>query len=456
MKLDLNKIKANLHPKKIYENLLISFDRSKTEIIVLGVLGTMIGGALSYHNEWARERQIPLAFSERTQIIRNLEADGKQISIDNDYLTSVNDLIMKIFEASNISYDRAFLGDNTRTFAQELEYKIDSTFSHHTNSLQDFLDDTTIRALAVKRELMRYDQLAGDSQPMINLFERSWDDTHTNVYHTECTTDSKGNTECHQEYHHTIHDYDYHKKYGEQASSSIDGLVEEYSDFKLVETPQLPRLTGAENEAAIEVSRQDKGEHKAYSNGELLGFAQIWYHGSTLVNNKKSIHRLLSQLGSDADNWRSAKKTAKSDRYPTYSRSDSGPKEFQVVEKTIDHGRSMVSYIDEMVDSVNYTVNNIDALNRKIHDYISTVLDNEKRGDAKDLKSDIMSMAKELYSKNFNNGFDVQGFRWSMVGMMSLLGTAIGAGLGFGLDYLGERFNIYEKINSNINRRKFR
>ena len=37
-----------------------------------------------------------------------------------------------------------------------------------------------------------------------------------------------------------------------------------------------------------------------------------------------------------------------------------------------------------------------------------------------------------------------------MLGIMTLLGTAVGAGLGFGVDYLGERFNIYKKINPNI------
>ena len=45
-----------------------------------------------------------------------------------------------------------------------------------------------------------------------------------------------------------------------------------------------------------------------------------------------------------------------------------------------------------------------------------------------------MKTAKEMYQKNFKEGFEVDRFRWSVLFLSILLGGGTGAGIGYLID----------------------
>lgn len=54
----------------------------------------------------------------------------------------------------------------------------------------------------------------------------------------------------------------------------------------------------------------------------------------------------------------------------------------------------------------------------------------------KRLHAEIIGIAKTLYLSNFDSGVDVDRFKESNILAFSALGAIVGAGLGFGVDYL--------------------
>lgn len=445
--MDFEYIKPKI--KDLKENFINLLKYTPAEIYILGALGLMLGVGGQHHYENYRTKRIPLGFSEITQIQRDAQSLGEELSSRTIYLASTNDQYMKVFECMNYANLKTFTGKNTHMFAQELEMRLDPTFKFHTHNLQDFLNSVPRDADKFLLSFQDHINLMNKISPITNLFQRTWDYDSTDITHTEeeCSTDSEGNEHCDdvEVYDYTDHDFTYYKQYGEQASKAIDQLTVEFVDLKYDEQVRLASKTNAEGEMAAEVSRQKIGEHKKLSRVELLTIANTWHYGSTLTQNLGKINSLWRNYNQDAFEWRIAKNTAKSESYSTTSRSDSGPKEYQLVERTIDTGNALKSAIYEVYDGVMYTKSQTKVLEAKIKEFISVELDH-KPGDSDKLKSEIMDICITGYKKNFKGGLDVDLYRWWMLPISGVAGMLLLGSLGFGIDELTKRNRFYDKF----------
>lgn len=407
-------------------------------IVALGIAGF----AWTYNHECERDKAIPIAFSEKSQIERDASGENEKVSPLTRYLTSVNDSKMKIFERWNKAHGKASR-DIARAFAEQLYDE--RANNKHNYSLHDLQQNLVEESKAALESIRPYREVRNRLIPINNLFENTWDDSHIDHYRTVTRTGTRtvsdGNGKSHTEtytfteevYDHTHHSYTYYPRNGESASREIDGLFGDYPELKLAEKIRMATKTNPENEQAMHESRIKELKNKVLSRVEKLTLANKWREGSTLLVNLPRIHQYYnSNLANDANSWRAGKQRAHSTSYPTGSHSDSGPREFQIVESALDNGRNTVSLIWQIEKGIIYTLNNSSLLDSKITEMIKTSFgpeSKEKTKRTRKLSDEIMLMARQEYSLNFKEGFDVAGFR----GWMVVLGTLLGAGLGFGI-----------------------
>ncbi|HJX05252.1 MAG TPA: hypothetical protein VJ461_00920 [Candidatus Nanoarchaeia archaeon] len=454
MELNLEHIKAKAKEKtKYYFNEARRILReTPIEVPIIAALGLTIGLGLSYKHEADKAKLIPVAFSEISQIERNAEANHQPVPPLTRFYASTNDLVMKVFECWNISHKNTLIGSNTTAFARELEAKMDPALRIHRHEIPDFTKNMTQYADASYQQLKEFLDVMQRISVVNNHFGTAWQDDHDDVYHTEIyfttSTDSEGNshTEMHtrQVYDYTIHTYDYNNRAGEQASKSLDELLMKHSNFRTPEELVTASTTQADNEYVIEKSREKELKGKRLSPEELLKHANNWANGSTYKINLSTIHNMMEALKQDGPKWDRAKNKAHSTKYQTYSHSDDGPLEFQVAETALEHGQTLEKNIAEIKQGIDFVREKAPVLHQKIEEYIAVILD-KKKGNSDKLKKEVLSLARTIYSNNFKKGFDVHPSKWYMVVIWSLAGAAAGAGVGFGIDQLGERFDIYDE-----------
>jgi hypothetical protein len=404
----------------------------------------------------AKERVI----SPWHSIQRICESKGMPIPTLTMFYAGTNDMIMKVFECSNTAYARTFIGKKTHTFASELDMRMDPTLKVHYYEIPQFLQ--MLPALAskslnesLKNFVNAYNKIREVNQYLI----ATWDEQHNDVYHTEVYfttetyTDADGNMHTEQVMHtrqvydYTIHTYTYHPNEGEKSSELLELFAAAYPELELEEKLLIPSQTGAENEYAIEKSREKELKQRLHPN-QLLIMAQTWATGSTLMINMPGIINMIIGLNHDAPEFKNAKLTAHSERYKTYSSSDSGPIEFQVAKRTLEHGKNLEKLIGEIIDGILVVKNKTPDLGNEIKTLIKIEMDGIK-GNAEKHKRNILSISREIYDTNFKNGFNVHPSRWWLTVFWSLFGTALGLGIGVGLDAL-LKLDFSKKIFSTI------
>ncbi len=450
--MDLDKLKLELKEKiSDYWGGFKGFLRDTPAEIGIGAgIGLLVALPLSLHFENTKGKIIPVAFSEISQIEKEAEKQKTEVPTLTRYYASTNDLAMKVFESWNISNQFSLFGSNTASFARELENRIDPSMRIHHYEITDFTKALPNQADTALIKLKDFLEVLGRIKQVNNHFDSAWNDSHVDVGHweTHTETDSDGNTHTESEYvyDYTIHSYSYDKKSGEAASISLDDLLAKHPRLELKEKFIVSPVTHADNESAIEKSREKKLKGKRLAPEELTKYAGTWASGSTVNTNMPRITEMMYALNSDSPLWNKAKTRAHSTSYITFSRSDSGPIEFQAAEKTLDDGRTLEQSISQIKEGIDYVKTFAPKLHQKIVEYIDVTL-NGKKGStsARSLKRQIISETQKAYSKNFKGGFDVHPSKWYMVVLWSLAGAAAGAGLGFGVDALGERFDIYDE-----------
>jgi hypothetical protein len=127
--------------------------------------------------------------------------------------------------------------------------------------------------------------------------------------------------------------------------------------------------------------------------------------------------------------------TAHSTYSITYGYWASGPAEFQLSNTTFDTAKGVNDAASNIVTGMRFSGTAVPELKTEIQQYIDVVL-GHKKGDARQLRSDIMKKAEAIYDKNDGNGFDVHTMKWLNVFLFSLAGLAIGIGLGEGANLL--------------------
>lgn len=416
-------------------------------VIITAVLCALLTTFFSAKNEVEREKHIPLAFSEIHSIQQICESKGVPVPTLTMLYAGMNDMVMKVFECSNTAYARTLFGRSTHFFASELSMRMDPSLKVHYYELPQFFG--TLPALVDKALKEGLENFVGAHRKILNLnqyLSATWNDEHDNIYHTEIYytteiyTDSDGNTHTRlvmhtrQVYDYTIHTYTYYPDEGEASSRLLEEFSSAYPNLELKEKLLIPNQTGAENEYAIEKSRE-KELNQRLDQKQLITFARNWAIGSTLIVNAPDILSRGRRLNESAPAWKTAKQTAHNEKYQTYSPSDSGPREFQVIENALKHGKALERLIGEIVNGLLVLKTKTPQLNKEIRALVGIEMDKEE-GRANKHKRNILSISRQIYDANFKNGFSIQTSRWWLVSFWFFFGGGVGAGLGFGLDVL--------------------
>ena len=436
------------------KNFKYLLEKTSIEIVLFAVLWAGIWWYTQYNKESRRAEKIPLAFSEIGQIERDAKREWREVGSIAKYNMMVNDMCMKIFEAHNQAQYPFVPWKNTELFAGNI-YNARDLRNIYKYNLQELVDTIPSYIPATNEKLALYKNAATQLSQANKSMDQSRDDDHDDQYRTELRTriahDTNGNPQTQvyteQVYDHTIHTYDYYKKHGEAGAQQLNTLFEEIPALHLEEIIKTTSQTNADGEYAAEKSRKlwpaDRLDAEV-----LLEIANTRYNGSTIIKNTEFIQDTYPKLEKSKNQRNIAKNTAKSDRYRTGSSYDDGPQEFQVAENTYQLGRNIETSISEMLNAIQLTQDQIPVLEKKIQEFIDKwyISYTSLKPEAKQLEQEIMDITKEIYKANFKEGVNVDRFRRWMVFLLALIGLLAGGGVWAGIDYIGQRTPLYNKI----------
>ncbi|MCA9486524.1 MAG: hypothetical protein KC548_02635, partial [Nanoarchaeota archaeon] len=231
------------NPVQTSKNIFNSM-KSPGGIILSSALATSIAsGAYVYQNELERDRNTPISFSGRGQIIIDY---GRENLEKNNPLTlcysGFNDIGMKIFESRN----KSFLSPGSvpeDIFVDDI-YKRMSDYGKKYDTLLRLLKEVPNDCKLALNDLTQVLEVMAN-MPDINLeFDKSWkydwnDVTHIEVSTEEVTTyDANGNASTTTEtsydtvYDYTDHEWRYYKEHGEKASKMLNEFMARKLKFK--------------------------------------------------------------------------------------------------------------------------------------------------------------------------------------------------------------------------------
>lgn len=411
------------------------------EVYIGAVLGLCVATAVSYQHEDAKKGQIPLGFSEisQTKLMLQLANQGDLPSLTRAY-SMANDVPMQVFEASNLAYtwDRSF-----KKFAYELEKKNDPSMRVHT-----LISDYAKQAGEVSRKaldvLSPWTSANDDLPAIIKTLDAAWEDSHRDVekteyYYEEECSGSGNDRKCQnvrksrQVYDYTIHSYEYNKKQGERAARLLKDFMAKHPDLRINEQLLLVPKTNAENEWAMRQSRKNMPGYKGLKQEDYLRYANMWATGSNYNVRASHIYNQHAALGVSASEWNTAKRTARDEKYRTYSRSDAGPEEFQIAEAAMAQASEMASNISATTNGISFAGAQIPVLSRKIKEFTDASL-HGKEGNPQKLQKEVLDLARKIYQKNFPEGFDTYPAKWGMVFVWAVIGLLGGGLAGYGVD----------------------
>ena len=414
------------------------------EIAIGAVVGGMLGGTISYQNEDAKRGQIPLGFSEIGATTRKMHLQNREVPALTRLYSMANDVPMQVFEANNLGYT---WDSSAQKFAYELEKKIEPTMRIHT-LISDYAKNSHGTANAALDTLRPWTSAAQDLTPLITALDKAWEDTHDDIYRTEvyivsvCTTTTIGkttSTSCHPEprtrqvYDHTIHYYNYNREYGRQAAVYLRDFITKHPDLHIDGQIIPVTETNAENEWAMRQSRKFLPADKRLTEKDYLKFANMWATGSNFVKSLPAIYNGEAALHTRTPQWEAARKTAHDEEYSTYSHHDDGPEEFQIAESALAYAVDMQRHIVKTADGIDFTGRNVPLLTKKIQQFVDVSLHGAE-GDKDKLRNEVMDLAREIYARNFPEGFDTEPSKWWMVLLWGVAGTLAGAAAGWAAD----------------------
>lgn len=374
---------------------------------------------------------IPLGFSEIEQIEIDAQRRNKPVNPITEYYAKLSDVTNKVFECWNTSLEFSIFENNNESFARELNARKDKIYKYEF----DLFDSLPLVINKVLTSLKKYIELTSTLRNVEMEFGKTWKEDHNDEYIlvpvTYTTTDSKGNTSTYttleSRYDHTDHSYWYNKKQGEIAYQTGMEMMKYFYRLDWPGNLLQPSKTNAEGEYAADRSRRIE----RHSKSSLMEIAVMWNTGS-LYNDLKDNILAYNNMYKLLKIWEKDKDKATDEFYQTGSHSSIGPKEYQSVKHVRDLANGVIQAINQLVFSLQTTKGELPVLKNMIEEYINVAL-NGKKGNARILKNEIISMSEQIYERNFPKGINHTTFRGWLLLLWIVVALTIGAGIGIGL-----------------------
>ncbi len=413
------------------------------------IFGSAIGG-YTYHLNNEKQGQIPLAFSEIESTIEDFAKEGRTVPPLTRVYSLTSDVAMKVSESNNIAMAK---GGSHEDFADELRTRVEPTLKKHA-LISEYAAQLRVDSANALQSLSKIVEAAKDAPAVASAFDSAWTSSHRDHYYTQiypstscnaknqCTTTMKTR----QVYDYTTHTFTYYPEHGARAAQLLAAFIQKHPDVKIEERLQHATRTSPANEAAMEPSLKERLKDKVPTKADILGYANTWAIGSNFTKYNPVVKQNHDRLEDALPAWQSGKDNAKSTSFRTSRRSDSGPREFQIAEKAKAAASELYSASHKITDGIRIAGQEVPVLEAKIRNYID-VVDGNKKGDPDKLRADVMSSARSIYERNFENGFDLNPFKWAQVILFTVIGIFAGCLVGTGADrYIDHwrRRKIYE------------
>ena len=414
---------------------------TSAEIWIGVTLGLVLAGGLSTRHYASKAGEIPLAFSEIEQISADFNKASQPVPALTRFYAANNDITMKVFESNNIALH---INKSHTVFAHELQTRVDASLKKHA-LLSEYTQVMPQDSRAALESVAKLEDATRSLPAIKAAFDNSWsyhrrDVTHTRHYTTQSCSNGKCTTHHHTEqvYDYSWHTYTFNQAQAQQAVRLLQNFMERNPDLSVQERLYIAKMTSAENQEAIRTSMAREFKDHAPTPEEYLKFANTWASGSNYLKYAPQAAGEYQALTNLSGALQAALGTAHDHHYRTYSRSDSGPAEYQLAETAETRTARTIDAAHGVTDGIHYSASAAPQLERMIRDYVDVVL-HEKPGNANELRADIMKTARSMYDQNYENGFDVHTFKWLNVILITMLGMAAGGGLGVGADKLLHR-----------------
>jgi hypothetical protein len=405
-------------------------------------LGGLFGGC-SYVLSDGSANMVPTAFSEIGAIKREAARENRPVPPLTRHYAKTSDVVMKVEEARNLSEKE---NGSHRAFAQELEAQMDPALKVH-HLISEYAKEIPNDANAAVEALPKLTTAMGTLPPVISAFSNTWsryssDNTHQDCKPVErcsgsgkdrsCSTSIECTTVCDS----TDYTYNYHREEGLKAARLLGEFVTRLPDMKTDERLQLAKETGADNEYAIESSMKELFKGKIITPQEALKFANIWATGSNFTAEMPVIEQNHAELKRLSPVWASTARTAKDEHHRSLiCHLEIVPDNVKLSDKLEETAQTVLTSSHKIIDGIQFAGANVPKLSAKIDRYIGVVLDG-KKGDAGDLRSDIMDLTHQIYEKNYEKGLNIDPFNVSPILLWTLFGLAAGAGAGAGVNHM--------------------
>jgi HEAT repeat protein len=186
-------------------------------ILIGAVVGGLVSGVIGNNEE--HNRKFPIAISYRVELEKQAEASGIHLDPWTDYLTSINDLTMDIFQAYNLG------------FTKEIQAKVS------TKEIPQFIQSIPLEGVSAAKP---YVDITRRLKEIKALLEQSWGEMKTDPYQNEFSGEwysEPGHQDLgpgKQIEYHNIYHSDYNEDAGWRASSLFKKLFQIYPQLTLM------------------------------------------------------------------------------------------------------------------------------------------------------------------------------------------------------------------------------
>ena len=380
-----------------------------TWLVVIGLL------TLIHSCELERSRTLKLSFSEIGQIMKDRKSEGGSVDSLTLYLTQVNDMCMKVYEAWHISQNK-FSPDMDKSFAFELDISMNQSKKIYHYDLRELFSSIEKSVKDTFEIFKMLPPMIADLKTILMTSEDVWETEKDESGHweEECSTDSDGNESCHSYYVCDYIDYTYHfnRNKLEQTIQLTEYYIAKNYEIPYYEAILKPASkTNADGEYAVERTR-----NKEQVTIDIKTYKSDWIHNSTFTNLIGYIRADLTRIPIHLTVIQVGQLSSKTTRYRDNScGSGRPPKEMRQVREYSSTLATLTGNLTILWNSFVKTKELTPKLKVMIEKFIGTELDYSK--EKLDYSSDeILNLTSDIQSINFNRAEKVMAYRkWVII-----------------------------------------